>query len=53
MDIIEILAKWLFWLFEAIGVNLILKKIAEAFDKKKGDNTNLDNNSLISPKSTN
>lgn len=45
MTILEVLMKWAFWLFDAAGVNLILKKIAQAFDKKqdspKGDKNNL------------
>lgn len=50
MDILEVLAKWLFWLFDGIGVNLILKKIAKAFDKKNEDSPNPNSNSLISTK---
>ncbi|UHG94767.1 hypothetical protein [Spirosoma oryzicola] len=50
MDLLEVLAKWLFWLFDGIGVNFILKKIAKAFDKKNEDSPNSNSNSLISPK---
>ncbi|GAB4018248.1 hypothetical protein GCM10028808_52200 [Spirosoma migulaei] len=50
MDLLEILAKWLFWLFDGFGLNLILKKIAKAFDKESRDNTKSDSNLLASPK---
>ncbi|WP_158500589.1 hypothetical protein [Spirosoma radiotolerans] len=50
MDLLEVLAKWLFWLFDGIGVNLILKKIAKAFDKKNEDSPNSNSNLLISTK---
>lgn len=50
MDLFEVLAKWLFWLFDGIGVNLILKKIAKAFDKKNEDRPDSTSNSLISSK---
>ncbi|GAB4027459.1 hypothetical protein GCM10028773_58820 [Spirosoma koreense] len=50
MDILEVLAKWFFWLFDGIGINLILKKIANVFGKKNEDSTNSNSNSLISQK---
>ncbi|GAB3767251.1 hypothetical protein [Spirosoma pomorum] len=48
MDPLELLAKWALWLFDAIGVNLALKKIAQVFTKKddKSDSTK---NQLTSP----
>ncbi|GAB2522914.1 hypothetical protein [Spirosoma aerophilum] len=50
MDMLEVLAKWLFLLFDGIGVNVILKKIAKAFAKKSEDSPNSNSNSLISTK---
>ncbi|WP_460939135.1 hypothetical protein [Spirosoma humi] len=50
MDILEVIAKWLFWLFDGIGVNLILKKIGKAFDKKGKDDTDMNTNSLVGPR---
>lgn len=48
MDILEILAKWSLWLFDAIGVNLLLKKIAQVFDKKQDSQKDDETNQLIS-----
>ena len=50
MDILEVLAKWLFWLFDGLGVNLILKKIAKGFDRKRKDDADFNSNSLVGPK---
>jgi len=48
MDILEILAKWSLWLFDAIGVNLLLKKIAQVFDKKQDSRKDNETNQLVS-----
>lgn len=50
MDLLDVIGRWLFWLFDGIGVNLIVKKIAEAFEKPKGDKPDNTNNQFISPK---
>ncbi len=47
MDILDVLAKWALWIFDAFGVNLILKKIAQAFTSKNEDDTKSDTNSLV------
>lgn len=49
MEIIEVIGRWLFWLFDGIGVGTILKKIAKDSDKKKGDDTGPAANRLTSP----
>jgi hypothetical protein len=49
MEILEVIARWLFWLFDGIGVNKILKKIAKNSEKKKGDDTGLAANRLACP----
>lgn len=48
MDVLDILVKWALWLFDAIGVNLLLKKIAQAFDKKQNSQKDGENHQLIS-----
>ncbi len=47
MDVLEILAKWALWLFDAIGLNLLLKKIAQAFDKKQDSHKDNETNQLV------
>lgn len=47
MDILDVLANWALWIFDALGFNLILKKIAQAFTSKNGDDTESDTHSLI------
>jgi hypothetical protein len=48
MAILEVLMKWAFWLLDAVGVNLILKKIAQAFDKNQGSPKDDKNNLFMS-----
>jgi hypothetical protein len=47
MDVLEILAKWALWLFDAIGLNLLLKKIAQVFDKKQDSHKDNETNQLV------
>jgi hypothetical protein len=49
MEFLEVIARWLFWLFDGIGINKILKKIAKDSEKQKGDNTGPTANRLSSP----
>ncbi|GAB3554216.1 hypothetical protein GCM10027577_38740 [Spirosoma fluminis] len=50
MDIFQVLASWARWMFDAFGVNVILKKIAQIFTSKNGEDSGSDNNLLTSPK---
>ena len=50
MDILEILAKWFFLIFDGLGINLMLKKIGKVFDKRGKDDADLTRNSLVGPK---
>ncbi|MFD2574586.1 hypothetical protein ACFSUS_28400 [Spirosoma soli] len=50
MDILDVLANWARWIFDAFGVNLILKKIARMFSNTNDDDTKSDINSVISSK---
>ncbi|GAB3497975.1 hypothetical protein GCM10027341_18870 [Spirosoma knui] len=49
MDIFQVLASWARWMFDAFGVNVILKKIAQIFTSKSGEDNGSGNNSLTSP----